>query len=194
MQIKHKMRDWVVKHAEGPHSKTWLATVSFAEASFFPIPPDILLIAILLIKKRRWFFYAFFTTVFSVLGGVFGYVIGAFFFDTVGESLVSIYHLEHEMLVVGEYFSNNAFVAIFLAAFTPIPFKVFTITAGVFKIKILVLIVASILGRGTRFFIISYMLRKYGKHIEGFIYKYFNIFSLVVAVFIVGIILISVLG
>ncbi|MCK5027739.1 MAG: DedA family protein, partial [Candidatus Pacebacteria bacterium] len=99
-----------------------------------------------------------------------------------------------EMFVVSEYFSNNAFVAIFLAAFTPIPFKVFTITAGFCKINLLVLIVASILGRGIRFFVISYMLRKYGKQIGGFVYKYFNIFSLIVAIFIVGIIFIGFLG
>ena len=188
------MRDWGVKHAEGPHAKMWLAAVSFAEASFFPIPPDMLLIAILLTKSKRWFFYATFTTLFSVLGGIFGYFIGVFFFDTVGEFLVSFYHLEHEMFVVSEYFSNNAFVAIFLAAFTPIPFKVFTITAGFCKINLLVLIVASILGRGIRFFVISYMLRKYGKQIGGFVYKYFNIFSLIVAIFIVGIIFIGFLG
>ncbi len=193
-RTRDKIRNWVVKHAEGPRAKIWLAAISFAEASFFPIPPDILLIAILLVKSKHWFFYASLTTLFSVLGGVLGYFIGVLFFDTVGEFLVSFYHLEDEMLVVRGYFSDNAFTAIFLAAFTPIPFKVFTITAGLFKINLLVLIVASVLGRGARFFAISYVLRRYGKQIEGFVYKYFNIFSCVVAAFVVGIVLINVLA
>lgn len=191
---KEKMRDWGTKHAEGPHARWWLSGVSFAEASFFPIPPDLLLIGLLLSSSKRWFSDALLTTVFSVLGGILGYAIGVFFFDTVGESLVNFYHLQDEMLIVSDYFSRNAFVSIFLAAFTPIPFKVFTISAGLFKINIFMLIIASVLGRGARFFTISYMLRRYGKQIGDFVYKYFNIFSLGIAVFILGIILIGVLG
>jgi membrane protein YqaA with SNARE-associated domain len=190
-QIKEKTRAWSLKHANGPHAEKWLAAFSFAEASFFPIPPDVLLIAMLLVKSSDWIRKAFLTTLFSVLGGLFGYLIGVFFYELVGVPLIEFYHLQEQVQVVGQLFAENAFTAIFLAAFTPIPFKVFTIIAGLFKINLLVFVLAAFLGRGMRFFVISYMLRRYGKQVSGFIYKYFNMFSLVVAVFIVGVVLIS---
>ena len=192
-RIKERTRSWATKHATGKHAQAWLAAVSFSEASFFPVPPDILLIAMLLTSSRHWMFQAFWTTAFSVLGGIFGYVIGFYLFQIVGEPLVNFYHLEDEMATVGNMFSDNAFVTIFLAAFTPIPFKVFTISAGLFGVNFLVFIIASFLGRGIRFFVIGYMLRRYGSQVGLFIYKYFNLFSLVVAIFILGIILMNVL-
>ncbi|MCK5095769.1 MAG: DedA family protein [Candidatus Pacebacteria bacterium] len=192
-RIKERTRSWTVKHANGKHAQAWLAGVAFSEASFFPIPPDILLIAMLLTSSRHWIFQASWTTTFSVLGAIFGYIIGFFLFQTVGGPLVNFYHLESEMMTVGDMFSDNAFVAVFLAAFTPIPFKVFTISAGLFNVNFLVFVLAALFGRGTRFFAIGYILRRYGSQIGSLVYKYFNIFSLIIAIFIFGIILINVL-
>ena len=151
---RDQMRDWVLRHAEGPRARLWLAAFSFTEASFFPIPPDILLIAILLTNGTHWVKYSLITTLSSVAGAVFGYIIGVFFFAVIGEPLIAFYNLQESMAHVGKLFADNAFITILLAAFTPIPFKVFTIAAGLFHIDFFVFIIASLLGRGTRFFAI----------------------------------------
>lgn len=186
---KDSLSAWTVRHAEGRNAKWWLFGVAFAESSFFPIPPDVLLVAILMTKERlRAFFYASVTTAGSVLGGLFGYAIGYFLFQTVGVWLVSTYHLEAQMVTVQKLFSDNAFFAIFVAAFTPIPYKIFTISAGLFAISIPVFILASILGRGMRFFLVATIMRFFGEHIKKLFYKYFSLISFVVVI-IVGIIL-----
>ncbi|MFZ2832023.1 MAG: VTT domain-containing protein, partial [Minisyncoccia bacterium] len=154
--MKESLGAWVVRHAEGKNAKWWLFGISFAESSFFPIPPDVLLVAILMTRERvRAFYYAAITTAGSVLGGLFGYAIGYFLFQTVGVWLVQMYHLEVQIITVQKLFMDNAFFAIFVAAFTPIPYKVFTIAAGLFGISIPTFIIASILGRGGRFFAVA---------------------------------------
>ncbi len=188
---RDQMRDWVLRHAEGPRARFWLAAFSFAEASFFPVPPDILLIAILLTNGAHWVRYSLITTCSSVVGSVFGYIIGVFFFAVIGEPLIAFYHLEESMAHVGKLFSDNAFITILLAAFTPIPFKVFTIAAGLFHIDFFIFIIASLLGRGTRFFVIGYLLHRFGNKISSLLYKYFNFVSLIIAVFIIAVIFFS---
>ncbi|MBU0723237.1 DedA family protein [Patescibacteria group bacterium] len=182
---RDQIRDWTVRHAEGAHAQFWLIVFSFAEASFFPIPPDILLIAILLTNSAQWIWYCLVTTLSSVAGGIFGYVIGYFFFVFVGKPLIAFYNLEVAVAQVGILFSDNAFWTIFFAAFTPIPFKVFTIVAGLFHINFGIFLTASLLGRGMRFFAIGYLLRRFGKKISVLLYKYFNIFSLLFALLII---------
>lgn len=187
--LKESLSLWMVRHAEGKNAKWWLFGMAFAESSFFPIPPDVLLAAILTTRERvRAFFYAFITTLGSVLGGLAGYVIGYFFFKTVGVWLVSTYHLEAQMITVQKLFADNAFFAIFTAAFTPIPYKLFTISAGLFSISIPTFIVASILGRGMRFFAVAAVMKFFGEHMIRLFYKYFNLFSLLFVV-LVGIVL-----
>jgi len=179
---------WTVRHAEGRHAKWWLFGVAFAESSFFPVPPDVLLAAILMTRERvRAFFYAGITTAGSVLGGLFGYAIGYFFFQTVGVWLVATYHLETEMVTVQKLFVDNAFFAIFVAAFTPIPYKVFTIAAGLFGISIPTFLLASILGRGGRFFMVASIMRFFGGHITRVLYRYFNVISLILALLLGGV-------
>jgi len=178
---KNRIRNWSVRHAEGPNARFWLSALSFSEASFFPIPPDVLLIAILLANKaRNWFYYSLLTSIFSVLGGMLGYAIGYFFFDIFGQLIVSFYGLENEFTYLKDIFNNNAFLAIFTAAFTPIPYKVFTITAGLFSINTLAFITASVLGRSIRFFAVGFIVKLYGEKIAGVLYKYFNIFSFII--------------
>ena len=179
--FKDWLRDWTVKRAERKNAKWWLFGIAFAESSFFPIPPDVFLVAILMTQERlKAFFYAGLTTLGSVLGGMFGYAIGFFFFKTVGVWMIGVYHLEEQMLVVQKLFTENAFFAIFTAAFTPIPYKVFTIAAGLFNINLVTFIIASTLGRGGRFFLVAMVMRYFGKHFADVLYRYFNIITIVV--------------
>lgn len=179
--FKDWLRDLTVRRAEGKNAKWWLFAVAFTESSFFPIPPDVFLVAILMTHERvKAFFYAGLTTLGSVLGGMFGYVIGFFFFKTVGVWVVDVYHLEEQMTVVQKLFSENAFFAIFTAAFTPIPYKVFTIAAGLFNINLVTFVIASILGRGGRFFLIAIVMRFFGQQFASALYRYFNIITIAV--------------
>jgi membrane protein YqaA with SNARE-associated domain len=112
-----------------------LGGISFAESSFFPIPPDFFIFPLVVKKPERWLRISIIVTIFSVLGGVVGYFIGFYFYEFAGKPLVSFYGLQDEMNTVGGLFNKNAFLAIFTAAFTPIPYKVFTIAGGFFEIN-----------------------------------------------------------
>lgn len=178
--LKESLVSWTERHAGGKHMKAWLFGISFAESSFFPIPPDVLLIAVLTTQERvRAFWYAGLTTLGSVLGGVLGYALGFFFFQTIGVWLVSTYHLEGYMATVQTLFAANAFWAIFTAAFTPIPYKIFTISAGLFAINLPVFILASILGRGMRFFAVAGVMKYFSEPAIRLFYKYFNTATLI---------------
>lgn len=172
---KITVRDWFTHYAETPHAERWLAFFSFIESSFFPIPPDFLLSAMTLAHRHRWARYALITALFSVLGGLFGYFIGVFFFDFVGVYIINLYHLEEEVARVAELFKDNAFIALFVAAFTPIPYKVFTIAAGFFSVNLFVFIAASIFGRATRFFIVSYLVKRFGERFGYATFRYFDL-------------------
>src|SRR3989338_4700205 len=133
----------------------------------------------LVVAPLKWGRYALTATVGSVLGGIFGYLIGWGFYEAVGEGIVKFYNLENLMSSVGAQYADNAFWVVFTAAFTPIPYKLITISAGLFKISIWTLIFASLLGRGARFFIIAGLLRVFGEKISEAIDKYFGILSFV---------------
>ena len=173
--IKIKSLNWFTARAHGVHARFWLAALTFSESSFFPIPTVTFLIPILLVSAKRWLYYALFTTFFSVLGGIFGYFVGAFFFDTIGASIVSFYGLTEEMVEVQSQFSRNAFLVVFIGAFTPLPYKVFVLSAGFLKVPFLSFILASILGRGLQFFAISFTLHLFGEHIARSLFKYFTV-------------------
>ncbi len=181
------MYDWVLSWADTPYGTPALAVISFAESSFFPIPPDVLQIALSIAKPRRSFFYAAVSTASSVAGAVVGWVIGAalwhaissFFFDYVPG--VTPENFE----IVRRQYEANAFLAIFAAAFTPIPFKVFTIAAGAFDISLGVLIVAATLGRGGRFFLVATTIRVFGPTVKDILERYFEIATLILGVLLV---------
>lgn len=189
---KKAVYDWSRKQARSKYARWWLVGVSFSEASFFLIPPDVLLVGILLsaVQQKRWKYWASITTLSSVVGGIFGYVVGVGLFDLVGQPIVDFYNLQSEVETVGMWFTQNAFWAVFVSAFTPIPFKVFTISAGLFQIPLTVFIIASLLGRGIRFFGIAYVMKLYGKEMLEVILRYFNIISLALIVVILAFILI----
>lgn len=189
-KIKYSIKNWLEEKSHGTGAKFWLVVFSFTEASFFLIPPDFFLLLILINNGGRWIYYSFLTTITSVLGGLFGYIIGFFFYDLIGQFLIETYSLQEQMLIVGNLFSENAFWTIFISAFTPIPFKVFTISAGFFNINILVFFVASLIGRGLRFFAVGYLVKVFGKQMAYYSFKYFNYLTLILLVLILALLLI----
>lgn len=173
----------------------WLALLLFAiaESSFFPIPPDVLLIALCLGAPKKSLFYASVCLAGSLIGAVGGYLIGSYvWYTSVGEPTAlanfffsNVFSLE-AFNSVGELYNKHNFWVIFTAGFTPLPYKVFTITAGVFQINFVMFIIASIISRGARFFIISGLIMHYGAPIKKFIDKYFNLLAIAFTVLLVG--------
>tara|TARA_B100001063_G_scaffold237931_1_gene259404 strand:+ start:18 stop:623 length:606 start_codon:yes stop_codon:yes gene_type:complete len=147
-------------------SKYYLAVVSFIESSFFPIPPDVMVIPMVISKKDDFFKIFLIATVFSVLGGILGYLIGAFFFD-IGMQVMTFYNYENKLISLkNNLINSDGFYAwlsiLFLAGFTPLPYKVFTIASGLIGFNILIFIIVSLVSRGLRFFIVSYLSYKFG--------------------------------
>lgn len=180
-----RLYHWVLSWAESKYGAYALAILAFIESSFFPIPPDVLQIALSISKPKRSFWYAFIALCFSVLGGILGYFIGLFLFESVGRVIIHSLGYEQQFALVGELFKENAFLAIFAAALTPIPYKVFTIAAGVWQVGLFPLITASILGRGLRFFVIAALTYFFGERVKVFIDKYFNWLSMGLFILIV---------
>jgi len=173
---------FIEKYIHTKYADSLLALVAFSESSFFLVPPDVVLIGILMYGANKWIYYASLTTLFSVLGGLFGYVIGIAFFDVLGEFIINTYNLENAFNTVSDLYNNNAFWTVFVSAFTPIPYKVFTITAGLFKINILTFLIASILGRGIRFFSVAYVMKVFGEKFLKIFMKYFNVITIILVI------------
>lgn len=169
--------DWVLSFAHTKHGTKALFGISFIEASFFPVPPDPLQIALSVSKPEKSYWYATVSTTASVCGGMMGYAIGMFL-TPLGYKIMELLRLEQEFANVGTLYNQNAFWAIFASALTPIPYKVFTIAAGVFAVSFPVLILASVLGRGMRFFAVATLLHFFGPKVKDFIDRYFNILSI----------------
>lgn len=187
--------DWTIGWSRTRQAPWALFGIAFAESSFFPVPPDVLLIPMALASPRRWWLTALVCTAGSVLGAVLGYYIGLAFYETVGVRIVDFYHLQAAMEAVGQRYSENAFAAVFTAAFTPIPFKVFTIAGGVFQIPLGMLLAGSAVGRAGRFFLVAGLLRLFGEPVQRFIEKYFDLLSLLfVALLIAGFAAVKLMG
>ncbi|MBD3318805.1 DedA family protein [Candidatus Woesearchaeota archaeon] len=184
-----RMYAWVLSWAYTKYAALVLFIVAFLESSIFPLPPDTLIVLLALARPSRAFWYAVVGTVGSVLGGLLGYYVGAVLFDSVGQLILDSWSLHDEFAIVGEYFSAGAFLTIAGAAFTPIPYKVFTIAAGFWSIDLWVFFIASLAGRGLRFFLEASLLFFFGKRIEKFVEKYlgwlsFGLFLIVVLIVI----------
>ena len=171
-------------------SKYYLAIVSFVESSFFPIPPDIMIIPMVISKKNDFIKIFLITTIFSVLGGMLGYLIGAFFFD-LGSQIMSFYGYENKLSNIKENLVNSdGFYAwlgiLFLAGFTPLPYKVFTIASGLISFNFFIFIFISLVSRGLRFFIVSYLSYKFGNLFTEFMEKHgskwFTIIGLIIVI------------
>ena len=170
-------------------SKYYLAAVSFIESSFFPIPPDVMIIPMVIAKKIHYFKIFLITTIFSVLGGIFGYLIGAFFFD-LGMQVLNFYGYENKLLnLKNDMKSSEGFYAwlgiLFLAGFTPLPYKVFTIASGLIGFNIIIFVLISLISRGLRFFIISYLSYKFGDLFTQFMNKQGSKWFTILGIFIV---------
>ena len=170
-------------------SKYYLATISFIESSFFPIPPDVMMIPMIISKKDDFFKIFLISTVFSVLGGLLGYFIGAFFFD-IGMQVMTFYGYEDKFVNLKNNLINSQgfytwLSILFLAGFTPLPYKVFTIASGLIGFNILIFVLISLISRGLRFFIVSYLSYKFGDLFSQFMERHGSKWFTIIGILIV---------
>ncbi len=179
---------WVLHWADTPYGTPALFGLSFAESSFFPIPPDVLQIALSVSKPRRSFYYAAVSVVASVLGAILGWYIGYALWEATGEFFMRYVPgvSQENFDLVKEQYDRYGFMAIAVAAFTPIPYKVFTIAAGVFRVPLPVLLLASVLGRSARFFSVAACIFIFGSKVKDLIDKYFGLVTIVFTVLLIG--------
>jgi membrane protein YqaA with SNARE-associated domain len=191
MVLLRRTYDWVLGWAESPYGLPALFLLAFVESSFFPLPPDILLMSLCLSRPRLAFRYATVCTLGSALGGCLGYLLGLGMWGLLQDLFYSyIPGFTPELFNrVQGLFQDYGFWAVFTAGFTPIPYKIFTIGAGVFQLNFLLFIVASVVSRGLRFFLVSWLLYKYGMPVKTFIDRYFNWLTLLVTLVLFGILL-----
>lgn len=160
--------EWAAHH----HAPRYLALVSFVESSFFPVPVDVMLAPMVLAKRERAWFFAALATFMSVIGGLFGYLIGMFLFEEFGQPLISFYHAEASFIQIKAWFIDYGVWIVFIAGFTPIPFKIFTITSGLMAMPILPFFLASLVGRSARFFLVAGLLFWGGDPLESVLRKW----------------------
>ena len=184
--LLRRLYDWVLSWTHKKYSSAALFVLAFSESSFFPVPPDVLQIALSVSKPKKSFFYALIASLGSVLGGILGYFIGLFLFDTIGSLIINTLGYQAQFDSVGNLYKSYAFLAILVSAFTPIPYKVFTIAAGFWQVGLLPLITASIIGRSARFFIVASLIYFFGPKIKEFIDKYFNLLTIVFIILLIG--------
>lgn len=181
-----KLYDWVLSWSKNPYAIWALGVLAFVESSFFLVPPDVLLMALCLSKPDSAWRCALVCSVGSVLGGIFGYYIGFFVFDGIGLPILEFYGAMDKYEWLSQFYQKYDAIVVFIAGFTPIPYKVFTISAGVFHVNFLVFILASIVSRSLRFLIIAALLHYYGDLMKGLIDKYFGVLSYVFILLLIG--------
>lgn len=183
-----QLYNWVIGLSESVHAERALFLIAFAESSFFPIPPDVLLMGMGVGNPKKALRFATIALIGSVLGGIAGYFIGMYLW-------MGVSHLFFEYVPgftpalferVSTLFQDNAFVAVFTAGFTPIPYKIFTVSAGVAQVSLAAFIIASVCSRGLRFFIVGGALRFFGASVKDFIEKYFDLLSIAFMVLLIG--------
>jgi membrane protein YqaA with SNARE-associated domain len=178
--------DWTLHWSKTKYSNYALFGIAFMGASFFPVPPSVLLIPLVIAEPKKWWKKALICTIGSVCGAFLGYAVGKIFYDTVGVKIVNFYNLQHFVATISEKYANNAFLSIFIGSIMPIPYKAITITAGIFNISLPILTLASILGRSTRYFVISAALKFFDAKIQGARGKYFNILFIILLISLVA--------
>lgn len=178
---------WTIALSESRHAPLALGAVAFAESSFFPIPPDLILIPMALARPRRAWLYATICTVASVLGGMLGYAIGALLYDTVGQWLISVYHYADKMEAMRAAYAQWGWALILIKGLTPIPFKLVTIVSGLLGYNFALFVLLSIITRGARFFIVAGLLNRFGDPIRDALERHF-------AAILIGFLLLIVAG
>ncbi len=178
--------DWVLSLAHRPYAAAILFLIAFAESSFFPVPPDVLLIALSLGAPSRALGFAAICTAGSVAGGALGYVLGLYFYELVGQPIIEIYGAQSAYLEVQAMYREWDSIAIFVAGFTPLPYKVFTIAAGAFRIDFPTFILVSAVSRGARFLLVGALISWFGPGVKQFIDRYFSWLTMAFAILLLG--------
>lgn len=195
MKIIRKLYDWVLHWADTPYGAPALFILAFAESSFFPIPPDPLLIALILGSSSKAFRFASICTIASVVGALLGYTIGHFLWWTPAGDFtgIAVFFFRNipsfnydTFYKIAEMYKAYDFWIIFTAGFTPLPYKVITISSGAFNINLGMFIIASVISRGARFFLVAYLIWKFGPQIKDFIDKYFNWLAIAFTALLIG--------
>lgn len=180
-----RLYDRCIEAAHKPHATWTMGAISFAESSFFPIPPDVMLIPMSLAHPKRAYWFATICTITSVLGGILGYAIGAFLYDSVGAWLVSVYGLQDKMETFRHGYAHWGAWIILLKGLTPIPYKVVTLTAGFAAYNIFLFIIFSILARAMRFYMVAFLIHRYGEQARLMIEKRLGLYTAIGAAVVV---------
>ncbi len=178
--------DWILSWAGRKNAGYFLFFLALAEASFFPIPPDVLLIALGLAVPKKSIRWASICLAGSVIGGVIGYGLGYYFMAMIGDRILEFYHLMDKYSQVQALYQQYDAWAVAVGGFTPLPYKLFTITAGAFRINFLTFVVASVVSRGLRFFLVAATIYFFGPKVRYFLERYFNLFTIIFAVLLIG--------
>jgi membrane protein YqaA with SNARE-associated domain len=180
-----RLYHWTLSLAESRHAPWALVVIAFAESSFFPIPPDVILVPMSLARPRRAWFYAALCTLGSVAGAALGYAIGALLFDTVGQWLISLYGYAPKMDTIRQFYADWGAAFILVKGLTPIPFKLVTIVSGVLGYNFALFILLALITRGARFFVLAALLNNFGEPIKALLEKNFGLFMGLLLFFIV---------
>ena len=178
--------DWTLRLASHRHAIRWMAVISFCESSFFPIPPDVMVVPMVLARRQQAYLIATVCTVASVLGGILGYAIGMFLYDSVGQWLIRVYGMAEGIEGFRETYREWGAWIILIKGFTPIPFKLVTIASGIAAFSFPLFVAASVVTRGARFFLIAWLLRRYGAPMQEFIERRLTLVGWTFLVLLVG--------
>ena len=180
----------IIEKSAKPGAEYLLGIIAFCESSFFPIPPDLVLIPMVLSRPKKWIRIGVIATFFSVLGGVFGYLIGIFLWEFIGEPIIHFYKLSDEFLIFQNNYNSKGAIIVFLAGISPIPYKLITIASGGLGLNIYIFILASVLSRGFRFFIIAIVISFFGEKAKIFLEKNLTLTSSMIGIVLIIIALI----
>jgi len=180
-----RLYDWTLSLAGSPRATPALAAISFAESSFFPIPPDVVLVPMALAKPEKAFYYATVCTIASVLGGIVGYGIGYLLYETLGQWLMNLYGYTDKVDALRAFYAEWGWAFILVKGVTPIPYKLVTIVSGLLEYNFLLFVLLSIITRGARFFIVAGLLHRYGDQARAVVDRHFGVFMALIIAFVV---------
>ena len=184
--LTRRIYDHTLNLASRKHALTWLFVISFIESSFFPIPPDIMIIPMVLAKPKEAYKIAGVETVASVLGGYFGYFIGVYGFELIARPLLEFYGYMKQFGEFENYYHEYGAWSVFGAGITPFPYKIITIASGVVRLDLVVFTIASVIARGMRFYFIAWLLKRFGDPMKVFIEKNLNLLSILFLLLLIG--------
>ena len=184
--ILRRLYDQIISWASHKNAVFFLFFLALAEASFFPIPPDVLLIALGIAVPKKSFRWAGVCLLGSVIGGILGYGLGYYFMALIGDKILAFYHLTEKYAQVQSLYQKYDAWAVAAGGFTPLPYKLFTITAGAFRIDFFTFVIASFLSRGLRFYLVSGTIYLFGPRVKYFLDNYFNLFTIIFSILLIG--------